>query len=135
MDINALKTEINSDPESLGYAGETGHKVAELLNEVGLSNETVLRGAVPVEEILSNIVYAELNALTTKQLQILALYTSNGDLDVDNSLIQDIFKGLFGDGTATRANLLTLAQRACSRAEKLGLPIVKYWDVNQARDL
>ena len=73
--------------------------------------------------------------MTTKQLQILALYTANGDLDVGNSLIQDIFKGLFGGATTTRANLLALAQRDCSRAEKLGLPAINYWDVGQARDL
>jgi len=117
MDINVLKTEINTDPKNLGYAGKTDQEIADLMNEIGLSQEQILRGAVPAEEMLSAMVYDDLILLTDVQLQIIAIYTANGDLDIANPNIQRIFKQIFPQGKASRDSLLALVYRSASRAE------------------
>lgn len=133
MDINALKTEIDTDPKSLGYAGKTDKEIADLMNEIGLSNEEILRGAVPAEEMLSAMVYDDLILLTDIQLQIIAIYTANGELDIANPNIQRIFKQIFPQGKASRDNLLALAYRVASRAEALFNQSVNLMDVHIAR--
>lgn len=40
MDLSILKTELNTDPKSVGYALLTDPEIAGKLNEVGLTNDT-----------------------------------------------------------------------------------------------
>ena len=135
MDINVLKTEIDTDPKALGYAGKTDQGVADLLNEIGLSEEQILRGAVPADEMLSAMVYDDLIHvdLTDRQLQIIAIYTANGELDIANPNVQRIFKQIFPQGKASRDNLLALVYRDASRAEALFGQNVSKMDVHKAR--
>lgn len=134
-DYVILKAEIDTDPKELGYADKTDQEVANLLNEIGLSGDTVLKSSVSPEEMLFALDYDDLAGLLVAQLQILTLYTNNGDLDINNALIQKTFKALFGAETTSRANLLALAQQSASRAQVLCGKNVKYWDVARARGL
>lgn len=131
----ALKIELDTDPKGLGYVDKTNQEVAALLNEIGLSGETILKSSVSSEEMLFALDYDDLVGLLVAQLQILTLYTNNGDLDINNVLVQKTFKALFGAETPSRANLLALAQQSASRAQVLFGEEVMYWDIARARGL
>lgn len=133
MDYLALKAEIDNDPKGLGYTGKTDQEVADLLNEIGLSNETVDRGVIDAHEVVSACEFSELDILTDKQQAMLSFIVSAGQVDTSNIKIKSIFAGLFGAGTQTRTNLLALAIRPASRAEVLFGQIVSLIDVHIAR--
>lgn len=135
MDYLALKTELENDPKELGYADKTDQEIAALMNEIGLSEETILKSSVSSEEIIFALDYEDLNGLSTSQLQILTLYTSNGSLDINNALVQKTLKALFGAETVSRENLLALVRQDASRAQVLFGKEIIYWDVARARRL
>lgn len=133
MDYIVLKNEIIDDPKTLGYSGESDQWVTDKLNEIGASGETIIRSSIATGDVLKALVYLEVVALTSKDIQILNLFTFGDNIDPSDSNIQAMFQGLFGAGTTTRANLIALAQRSVSRAEKLGFPIIKLYNVANAR--
>lgn len=135
MDYNALKQEIETDPKALGYSGLGDQEIADKLNEVGGSSETKIKTSVATGDVLKALVFSEVEALTTKQIQILDLFTFGDNIDPSDTNIKELFKGLFGAGTTTRSNLLALAEEPCSRGEKLGFGTVMHWDVARAEAL
>jgi hypothetical protein len=133
-DYPALKTEIETDPKTLGYAGKTSQEVADLLNEVGLSDETISRGLLPTSEIMECFVAGEMGAITSSEFSMLQLVCNREQLDMGNANIQGIFTSIFAGGTDTRNNLIAKATMDASRAEALfGKDTVVYsWDVERA---
>jgi hypothetical protein len=119
--IAILHTEITTDPESLGYAGKTDPEVADLLNEVGLSGETILQGQIDAAEIQKQVVASEFLALSNgeQNLWLAIISPGAGLVDISDSNIQAQALTIWAAGTTTRANLVALATRSCSRAEKL----------------
>lgn len=131
----ALKTELDTDPKTLGYSGKTSQEIADLLNTVGLSSETVNIGVIDSYEIINVLDASEVAALSTTKLQTLMLITSTGKTDASNANVKLIFQSLFGAGTNSRTALLALANKSASRAEALGFGTVEKWDIERAQTL
>lgn len=134
-DYAALKAEIDGDAQSLGYAGKSANEVADLLNQVGLNDQTIDRGSVATWEILAATEVADLEALTDKQQRMYQMVISTGTVPLHDARIRSLLLRLFNNGTATRTNLAALQIRPASRAEVLGWDGVAYWDVARARAL
>jgi len=131
-ELQILKTEINTDPEALGYSGQTDQWITDKLNEIGASNETISRGAIDAYEVVSACVFSELNVLSDKQQEQLSFIVSAGQVDTSDAKVKAIFAGLF-NGTQTATNLLALATRSASRAEVLFGQSVSLLNVHVAR--
>ena len=135
VNLSALKTELLTDPTSLGYAplvalGSTG-ALAELLNVVNPAI-LVFRETIPTWEVLAGTVKAEYDVLTAGNKQLYQILISAGTLNVANPTIRGFFSDLFGAGTTTRTNLVNTARRNGSRAEQLFGVTVSHQQVAQA---
>lgn len=119
-----LKTELTTDPMTLGYApyiASGNHlSIADLMNTVGLSGETIKREAITQDEFLQAIVYTEYAAITAAQRDYLATISNADTVDITGTNVKDGLWAVFGSATTTRANFNTLQTRPASRAEKLG---------------
>lgn len=122
MDLAALKTELDTDPETLGYAAADDVQAANLLNTYSESRKLNRRG-IPVAEIVQQIELTEFEALTAARRQWLELALSGDTLDVDtaagNTAARDGILVLFPGGSGTRTRLIALLDRGSTRAEFL----------------
>jgi hypothetical protein len=136
-----LKTEINTDPKGLGYAGQNDPDVADLLNTIGLvtPTETVEREVINGQELSAVVVHSEYIVLSAEKREAWTVVLSAGDgqIDVSNAGIRNQIAAIWGAGTTTRANLIALQTRDCSRAEALfGAGIsISHIDVGTARQV
>lgn len=135
LSLAALKTELQTDPSTLGYGpflavGNTG-ALADLLNQVrgGIS---VFRSSIATWEIVANTVKSEYDALTAGDKQLYQILVSTGTINATDSRIRAMFAAIFGAGTTTRANLTAMASRTGSRAEQLFGEAVSHQDVARA---
>src|ERR1044072_653920 len=62
-DYQALKTEITTDPKTLGYAGKSDYDVSVLMNTPGASGETLFKSYTPTEDLVACIVRAEVDGV------------------------------------------------------------------------
>jgi hypothetical protein len=117
----ALASEINADPRALGYAGKTNVQVAALLNTPGLAaaDAKLNAGIVKTSVLISAVVGSEFGALTAANQNLCQMYFGVAELDTSNVNVRAGLGGIFGVGTATRANLLAAVDRTPSRAEAL----------------
>lgn len=136
-----LRIELDADPKSLGYAGKTNPEVAALLNEIGLSGETIGNTSVPVYRVRDEILVNEFAAVSAGKRDLILMILGNGELELDitNSKLVNQFMNTFTEAIApnTRAALMSLATRDCSRAESLfgANVVVTMFDVAEARQL
>lgn len=132
MNLQTLKTEITTDPNTVGYSQMDDSAIADSLNAPG---PQVDRDSITGGEIASAVDLAEWKALTN----VLDREYVTALMSVDSIPLTQNFKqnvaGLFGAGSETRANLLALLKRTGSRAEELGLGRVTPSDVANARRL
>jgi len=149
--LAVLKTELDTDPMTLGYAGTSHPEAAALLNTVGLSGETIPNASVPIHAVRDVIGsqkdgatfagIAEWEALSQGKRDLIMLIFSNGDtsIDITNTDVVNQILGVFtvGDAPVTRAALIALGTRSATRAEILfGANInVTAADVAEARQL
>ena len=135
IDYTVLKTEIQTDPLVLGYAGKTDPEIAALLNEIGLSGETINREAVPAREVSREVVVSEFEALSLAKRQMWTIILTAGieQFEVSDAKLVAQIANIWA-GTTTLGNLDTLRQRGCSRAEALfGVnTVIGFMDVGQA---
>lgn len=119
LDLTALKNELESDPQGLGYTGsDVGD--ADLLNERGASGETVLRQAIPMGEVYAQVEWiSEWLALTDVEREGFRQLTSTDTLDASSPRIRAALEAIFGAGSDTWSNLAAIATRPASRAEVL----------------
>lgn len=117
--LAALKTEINSDPAALGYAGKSLQEIADILNSVYNVAHKINKGEVPSGDVVKQFVAAELGGLSTGQLNLLFLLLCRDTIDISDTKVQDILKGIFTSANfpLTRAALIAFAQRQATRAE------------------
>ena len=144
-ELATLKTELDTDPLGLGYAGQPDTQgVADLLNTIGLSvpPETIPNTSVPVGEILDAIDASELPAVDVNGLQFflerLRLSGGGVDISVGSPIIgqvADVFTIAAAPNSRTALNALTT--REASRAEVLfGIGFtVTHTDVGLARQV
>jgi hypothetical protein len=121
----ALKTELQTDPTSLGYAAMIAvgndQGLAELVNT---PQPTILlfREAVSADEVYENINAAEFSALTQQQLmrlQVIMMQATNGGVSFRRANSRQLLKNIFPNGGPTDTNLTNIAKRQGSRAEQV----------------
>jgi len=121
MDIVALRTELQQDPKTLGYAAHitsgNDQAITDILNTTGATSEVLLREAVDAREIVQCFVYSEWLALTADQKAYINMAIGAGTVDSSNANIGVAFGTIFGAGTQTILNLVAMATRPASRAE------------------
>lgn len=121
--LTGLKAEIDTDPKTLGYAGKNNPEIATLLNEIGLvtPNETIDIQTIDGQNLSAAVVKSEYTALTAadQRLWTTILSAGSGQIDVSDTGIRTQIGAIWGAVTTTRANLVALQTRVCSRVETL----------------
>lgn len=121
--LSELRTEIDTDPQALGYAGKSNFQIAGILNTVGLSGETIDVAFVSADVIQGAVVADEYLLLLSPQRDLWAAVLSAGNTNlgvpVKNANIRGQIISIWGPGTETRSNLAALQTRPGSRAEVL----------------
>lgn len=134
MNLAALKTEIETDPQQIGYAAANGDHVAiaRLINTAPRSvPQTQER---PTWEFFSLIDPAELQSVEADAAKLgrLKLLLSLTAINPDMPRFIQHVNYIFGNPSTTRSRVLQWAQRAGSRAEELGFGRVTESDVADA---
>jgi hypothetical protein len=136
MDLDTLRTEIFTDPQSLGYAApwQAGDDatVAALLNAP--RGIPIGRGVVPSYEVVGAVVKDEYLALSANDRTWLNFLVLAPFVDLGNTTVRTTLGGLFAAGTASRTALAALATRPGSRAEELfgaAVPVICVSDVRR----
>lgn len=126
-----LKAEITNDPLGRGYAGMTDAQVAADLNTVNRDNWVPLSSS----QIFESIDAAEFVALTPAQQarvdRILGL--GSGIQTTPGSQARSELIAVFGGGSTTITTLASIANQQISRAQELGLGVVREGHVTEAR--
>jgi len=129
MDIIRLKTEIDADPLTRGYAGMTDAQVkADGHTKYRTRNKTSLTGS----EVLNAIDKTEFNSKTDAQKQQVWDLVHLGTLNpfgIEASLMVDIF----GGGSVTIVALQALRVESISRWEELSLGNVREGHIQKVR--
>ena len=113
-----LKTELDTDPNSLGYAAANNSECAALLNAVDAANPIDV-SVVDGQELSKAVVISEYTVLSAAERDgwTTILAAGNGQVDINDARVVAQIAAIWGAGTATRANLLALKIRDGSRAE------------------
>lgn len=125
IDLAALKSEIENDPQGLGYAPLMARgsdaDVAVLLNTKRAgANYAVFRPDVPLKDVIEAMTSADFTALTAVQASRLQLLFYGGYADMTRANTRRIMQDLFSGASATtRQGILAVVSREGSRAEKL----------------
>lgn len=130
--ISIIKTEIDGDPLTRGYAGMTDEAVADDLNTVyRTANKGSLTGSL-LFEATDNTEWA---ALTDNKKSLWISFCNKTSVDPFNSSVVAFVQYIFGGGSTTVTNLNSLRTENISRAAELGVGSVRPGDVAQARSL
>jgi hypothetical protein len=138
--LATLKTELDTDPNGLGYTGTSHPDAATLLNAVDAVNQ-IPNTSIAIHAVRDEIRLAEWEGLTQGKRDMIMLLFGNGDVSIDitNSLLVAQILGVFTvvDAPLTREAMSDLATRDGTRAEVLfGANInVTAADVMEARQL
>ena len=123
--LQQIRTEIDTDPKSLGYAAmlddtNRDEAIANRLNELGAANpdETLFKAYTPMEDILAAIVLADYTALSATAKTTLEQFTRGPKLKSGDANMRATMAGIFPVST-TRTNLINISSRVCTRAEFL----------------
>lgn len=134
--LDDLKTEIQTDPKSLGYSALINdlQLVADKLNEVGASGETIEVSSISSIEAQKAVEISEFVALSEAAQRGWQIIMNFENIPVGDSFITAQIAAIWGAGTTTRANLLALKNRSASRAEVLfgENRTIKYQEVGEA---
>jgi len=130
MDIDVLKTELIDDPLSRGYSGMNDLEAATDLNTV---YRTDSRDYVRGWEIFNITDDTEYTALTDAKKASWDALCGVEQIDTTSGVAKAREIELFGPGTTTRDNLVSLKNPAASRAVELGIGIVYEGNVQEAR--
>jgi len=136
-----LKAELDADPMGLGYAGKDTNECSALLNQLGLSSETLPNISVSVDDVLDALDPDELPALPISQVQFFLKRLQIGssiDISPGSPIIgqaASIFTVV--DANNTRIALNALTTRDASRGEILFSPgiTITHTDVGRARQV
>lgn len=125
VDIAALRTELDTDPQGLGYAPLIARgsdaDIAELLNQrrAGAAY-VVFDDTVNLKDVIEAVAPADYVALTAVQIARLQLLFTGGSADCSRVNTRQILNDLFGGASQpTRNAIAAVISRQGSRAEKL----------------
>lgn len=137
-----IRTEIDTDPKSLGYAALRAQSngpeaVANRMNEVGASAETLTPTWTDTTEVLAVLVGTEIIALTQANRDMLAILTSTARIRTGSATMRAAIAAIFGAATTSRANLVALTTKSASRAAALWGEgtVISATDVGEAMEL
>lgn len=127
-----LRSELLDDPLVRGYAGMTDQVAANDLNSEE-TGRTLLVPTVPTTDIHDAIDPAEYDGLTDlDKAKLSDIFTLNNASTAPGNTRATLLS-IFGAGTASRDNLLALAQQDISRAIEINIGTVHAGDVGAAR--
>lgn len=118
IDLAALATEINTDPQGYGYSLTDNALTRDLLNELRVAIR-IDREVIPAYEVIDALNPGEWESATAQEKQRIALIVSAGEVNVQSANTRAAFGAAFDGGTTTRANLIALQTRDGSRVEEL----------------
>ena len=132
IDLAALKTELQTDPTSLGYAPFIAPSTAagdgkgddaspaRLINQPNAATPQ-FRSDVTIHDIVAAIAPTDFAALTALQIaKLQLLFSGVSTIDATVATTRNIIQGIFtGASTATMNALVAMAKRPGSRAEVL----------------
>ena len=130
MDLDALKTEVTTDPLARGYAGMSDAEVADSLNTV---NRTINKTSMTASEVFNSIDLAEFDGLSNANEAKIWNVLSMGVLDpfgLEATIFTDVFGGV---NSETIKKLKADRKTAVSRAVELGFGVIKEGHVAEAR--
>lgn len=132
MASKALRDELANDPLGRQYSSMTDAEAAADLNTAYRSRE---RTAISGSEIFNAIDPTEWGELSDAMKQHVRDVFSLGDaVDISSgSNARTVLLSAFGAETNTRQNLVDAVMESITRADELGLPIVREGDVERAR--
>jgi len=145
MDIGKLKTELETDPERLGYSGMNDKEVTVAINEVNRSYVVPLSSRQMLEWAMQGGRLSGINDATNtgpKEIRAIAIgamaLISREDTEVDLAKADhvEMIDGLISGGVLTagdKAELLTMATKQQSRADEIGFGRVREGDIQRAR--
>lgn len=137
IDYQALRTELTTDPVTLGYSGMTDTQAAAKLNEVArVVNRDVVQGYEIVGAIVSSDLSAIPNTVTGQMMiaRLMLITSASGGVNIRNANTRQILTDLFSAASqSTKTALLALQTLTVSRATELGLGVVTVLDVTRAR--
>ena len=125
-----LRDELQNDPLGRGYAQMSDIKAA---NDLNSDYRTLERNSLSGDEMFQATVASEWAALSADQKGWWLSFCGRASVDPWAQSNVDFVKSLFGDGSTTVSNLADLRTSTGSRAEELGLGIVREGDVSRAR--
>ena len=132
--VDLLRTELADDPIPKGYSAMSDEEVAVSLND-DASGRTL-----PVDEFSSARIYemvdtSEFNDLVASDKEVVERVFGLGEgIDVSpSSKARAVLLNAFGAGTSSRTAMVAAVSRAVSRAEELGIGIVRVGHVQEAR--
>src|SRR5215207_7537117 len=125
VDHDVLKTELDNDPEALGYAelAQDSEGLAALMNDPEVSSQTIIIPSISTGLAIAFLVYTDFEALTAWQqayLQALCATETLYLIDPATGSPTPAFaalQALFPPNTSSGQNLAAKAARPCSRAE------------------
>ena len=129
MDLQALKTELTTDPLARGYPGMGDEAAANSLN---VRDRQANRDALDSGSLIAAIVRSEYTLLTAIEKDYLRLIALAPSMPL-TATVKTELSAIFPAGSATRANLIALLKQPASRGEELGLGFVTPSDVANAR--
>jgi hypothetical protein len=131
MDLQALKTELTTDPLNRGYAALNDEQAAESLNK---QDRQPNRETLDSGRFVGSIVATDYAGLTADQRDRVRLLATPPLLYVSPHIRQEL-RDMFPANSATRTNIRAALMQTGSRAEELGLGRVTPSDVADARRL
>jgi len=145
MDIAKLKTELVTDPESMGYAALSDADAAGAINLANRDYTVPLNSRTSLSWAMRTGRLADIETATTTgtpAIQSIALGVkhllgrSDTEIDMSDSDHVAMIDGLVAGGVldaANKAELVTMATSQRSRADELGLGQVRVGHVQEAR--
>jgi hypothetical protein len=145
MDIDKLKTELVTDPESMGYAALSDADASVALNIANRDYTVPLNSRTSLSWAMRTGRLADIETATTAgtpAIQSIALGVkhllgrSDTEIDMSDSDHVAMIDGLVAGGVldaANKAELVTMATSQRSRADELGLGQVRVGHVQEAR--
>jgi hypothetical protein len=117
IDLVALATELQTDPQGLGYTGDpiNDHSVINLVR----ASIQIDVPTVPTRDIIEATIASEYSTLSDTEKSRYQTLVSVGEIDPNATNAVAAFQAMFTGGTTTRSNLLALQSRDGSRAEQL----------------
>jgi len=137
IDLTVLKTELDTDPQTLGYSSLNDREAANKLNEAGSSGETIDVTCASTIDLQAAVVGSEFDLLSAGKQRAWLAIVGLSEVPVKSTTLRGQILEIFADGTTTRSNLGALQSKSATRGEKVFEEdtSISYNDVKEARRL